>query len=155
MNDSILDDTHSDKNNSLTQITISYLKETAKWCQFLSILGFIFLGFIFIAAISMIIFGNELNSTLAAAQGYRGGIQFPTGLVALIYIIMGALYFFPIYYLYNFATKMKKAMFSGANYEMEEAFKNLKNHYKFVGIFTIVILSIYILIFLFGLALSI
>jgi len=60
------------------------------------ILGFIFLGFIFIAAISMIIFGNELNSTLAAAQGYRGGIQFPTGLVALIYIIMGALYLLPV-----------------------------------------------------------
>ena len=154
MNDSILDDTHNDKNNSLTLASISYLKETAKWCQFLSILGFIFLGFIFIAAVSMIIFGSELNSTLAAAQGYRGGVQFPTGLVALVYIIIGALYFFPIYYLYNFASKMKKATFSGGSHEIEEAFKNLKSHYKFVGIFTIVILSIYILIFLFGLAVS-
>ncbi len=155
MNDTILDDTHSDKNNSLTQITLSYLKETAKWCQFLSILGFIFLGFIFIAAVSMIIFGSELNSTLAAAQGYNRGVQFPTGLIALLYIILGALYFFPIYYLYNFATNMKKATFSGSNSEIQEAFKNLKSHYKFVGIVTIVILSIYLLIFLFGLALSI
>jgi hypothetical protein len=155
MNDTILDDTQSDKNNSLTQITLSYLKETAKWCQFLSILGFIFLGFMLIAAVSMIIFGSELNSTLAAAQGYNRGVQFPTGLIALLYIFIGALYFFPIYYLYNFATNMKKATFSGSNSEIEEAFKNLKSHYKFVGIVTIVILSIYLLIFLFGLALSI
>lgn len=154
MNDSILDDTHSDKNNSLTTASISYLKETAKWCQFLSILGFIFLGFICIAAIGMILFGSALNSTLAAAQAYRGGVAFPTNLIALFYLIIGALYFFPIYYLYNFASKMKKATFSGGSHEIEEAFKNLKSHYKFVGIFTIVVLSFYILIFLFGLAVS-
>jgi len=148
MNDSILDDTHNETTNSLTQASISYLKETAKWCQFLSILGFIFIGFILIAAIGMLIFGSALNSSLGASQGFI----FPTSLAALLYLGIGALYFFPIYYLYNFSSKMKKATFSGGSHELEESFKNLKSHYKFVGIFTIVILSIYLLIFLFAFA---
>ncbi len=153
MNETILDDTHNDSNHSLTQASISYLKETAKWCQFLSIIGFIFLGFILLGALGMIIFGSAVNSSLAASQAYGGGFPFPTTLVAVLYLVVGVLYFFPIYYLFNFATKMRRATFSGGSQEIEEAFKNLKSHYKFVGIFTIIMLSIYVLIFLFGLML--
>ena len=45
---------------------------------------------------------------------------------------------------------MKNALSSKNNEEFEAAFCNLKSHYKFVGIMAIVLISMYILIFLFA-----
>ena len=43
---------------------------------------------------------------------------------------------------------MKSALKLNNNEDFKMAFSNLKSHYKFMGIFAIVIISIYILIFL-------
>jgi len=78
-------------------------------------------------------------------------IGFPSVLITVIYLIIAVIYFFPIYYLYNFSVKMKKALLSDDQTLLRNAFEDLKSHYKFVGIFTIVILSLYLLMFLIGL----
>lgn len=44
---------------------------------------------------------------------------------------------------------MGESIRSASSMSMETAFENLKSHYKFIGIVTIVILSIYILALLF------
>ena len=151
MENSILDsDLSTGSDSGLSSKSISFLKETAKWSKFLSIIGFVFLGLMVIGAISILIFGSNLNSTLSASRGFNQS-AFPTTLVAFLYLVMAVLYFFPILYLYNFATKMKNALQMNDNNLIESAFENLKSHYKFIGIFTIVILAIYALIFLFGL----
>jgi hypothetical protein len=62
---------------------------------------------------------------------------------------MGLLYFFPVLYLFNFSKKMKNALSNNKTVDFTLAFKNLKSHYKFIGIFTIVIISMYVLMFLF------
>lgn len=123
----------------------SFLREIAKWANFLSILGFIFVGFIFLFIIIMLVFGA---STTIFSNSFQGGIM---GMgIAVIYIIVGLFYFFPIYFLNRFAVFLKNALNSNDNEKLTEAFKYLKSHYKFIGIFTLVILSIYVLIFLFG-----
>ena len=123
----------------------SFLRETAKWANFLSILGFIFVGFIFLFIIIMLVFGA---SSSIFSNSFGGGIM---GMgIAVIYIIVGLFYFFPIYFLNRFAVFLKNALNSNDNEKLTEAFKYLKSHYKFIGVFTLVILSIYVLIFLFG-----
>ncbi|MFK8045804.1 MAG: hypothetical protein AB8B72_09925 [Crocinitomicaceae bacterium] len=127
----------------------SYLLETAKWSKFLSILGFIGIGFMVIGALFA---GVALGSQVGMRSS---GMPFPPALLSLVYLLMALLYFFPIYYLYNFAVKMKGGLLSGDNSVLRESFKNLKSHYKFIGIFTIVILSLYvlgILVFIFAAA---
>lgn len=125
----------------------SFLRETAKWANFLSILGFIGIGFIVLAIIAFLslgtnsIFGNSIDPGLDTFEGF---------LVAIIYILVGLFYFFPIYYLNRFAANMKNALNRNDNQRLTEAFGYLKSHYKFIGIFTIIILGIYILIFLFA-----
>jgi hypothetical protein len=123
-----------------------FLKETATWSYFLSIMGFIGIGI-------MVIFGIFFGAIMGSRIGgnpYQN-IGFSMGYLGLIYVVFGLLYFFPVYYLFNFSKKMKSALKSNNNDDFKAAFLNLKSHYKYLGIFTITIISIYVLAFVFGL----
>ena len=126
---------------NLTDNSKSFLKETAKWSYFLSIMGFIGIGF-------MLIFSLFAGSIMALNPAFSSMSGISGGFISFIYIIMAAIYFFPVYYLFNFGKKLKIGLSNNDNSALEEGFKNLKSHYKFIGILTISILSLYALIFL-------
>lgn len=121
---------------NLSDFSKQNLNETRKWTFFLAILGFVFIGLMVIASFSIGAIFSELGDD---------SMPFPSSMLGGIYFVMGIIYFFPIYYLYKFSTHMKNALASGEDISLDEAFKNLKSHYKFVGILTIVVLSIYLL----------
>lgn len=90
----------------LEQLTITsaakgFLKETAKWCKFLSILGFVGLGLLFLS--SFFISSVYSNLPQAAAMPFNLGI-----VMTVVYILIIAIYIFPLYYLYQFSLKLKK-----------------------------------------------
>ncbi|MDX6745865.1 hypothetical protein SHK09_03595 [Polaribacter sp. PL03] len=116
----------------------SFLKETAKWCKFLSIMGFIFTGLMLVGSF----FIGALYENLPQTQAMPFNVG---GMMTGFYLVCGLIYIFPIYYLYQFSVKMKKALISKDNDVLAKAFEMLKSHYKFIGVFTIIILSIYIL----------
>ncbi len=121
----------------------NFLLETAKWAKFLAIVGFVFIGLIVLGA---------LISLLSGATVYRfSGISGGPFIVGLTYLLMALLYYFPTRFLYNFAVKMKLAIENSQQNNLEDGFENLKSLFKFLGIFMIVILSIYALVFLIGL----
>lgn len=130
----------------LNDLAIDALRESAKWCMFLAIVGFIGIGFMLIAGAFMTavfsafpesnpVFGGDTNP-LAGFKSYFG----------IIYIVFALLYFFPIYYLYKYAAGTKQAFASGNSEVLSNALVNLKSHHKFLGITTIVVISLYILI---------
>jgi hypothetical protein len=127
----------------LEQLTITsaakgFLKETAKWCKFLSVLGFVGLGLLLLSSFFIsTIYGNMPQ---AATMPFNLGI-----VMTVVYILIIAIYVFPLYYLHQFSLKLKKALLSKDNKTLADAFEMLKSHYKFVGVFTIIMLSIYIL----------
>ena len=123
---------------TLTSAAKSFLKETVKWCKFLSILGFIGLG--------LLLLSSFFISTIYANMPQAESMPFNLGTaMTIFYILMIAIYIFPIYYLYQFSVKLKKALISKDDEVLAIAFGMLKSHYKFVGVFTIIMLSIYIL----------
>jgi hypothetical protein len=127
----------------LEQLTITstakgFLKETAKWCKFLSVLGFVGLGLLFLS--SFFISSVYSNMPQAAAVPFNLGI-----VMTVVYILIIAIYIFPLYYLYQFSLKLKKALLSKDEKILADAFEMLKSHYKFIGVFTIIMLSIYLL----------
>jgi len=118
-----------------------FLKEAAKWTTFLAILGYIGISFMVLAAIFMLISGASMSS-YNRLMPMGGGAFF-----ALFYLIFAALYFIPINYLYKFASNMKMAIDANNQANLTKSFEYLKSHYKFIGVLTIVVISIYILIF--------
>lgn len=124
-----------------------FLKEISKWSYFLSIMGFIAIG---IMVVFGIFFGAIMSFSLGGANPYQNFGASSMGYLGLVYVVIGLVYFFPVYYLFNFSKNMKRALNNNGNNEFKAAFSNLKSHYKFVGILTIVIVSMYVLIFAFA-----
>ncbi|MCU0385065.1 MAG: DUF5362 family protein [Flavihumibacter sp.] len=124
----------------IDELSNSYLKETAKWAKFLSILGFIGCGLIVLIGLGMTFLFSSFNSPeLAGPVGmYSSGLS-------LVYIALAALYFFPCLYLYRFAAGMQAALQAGEPVQLQTSFRNLKSCFRFIGILTIILMSIYLL----------
>jgi hypothetical protein len=131
-----------ESNFSTTAEIKSYLLEAAKWGKFLAIMGYIGIGFMLLLAIGMMFMGN-LFSALA-------GKGMSMGLFGVIYIAIAAFYFFPVYYLHQFSINIKRGLNSDSLSDVTMGFQSLKSLFKFMGVLTVIILSIYGVIILFA-----
>ena len=134
-----------------------FLSDAARWAKFLSIVGFIFCVLIAIVAV----FGGSFFRTLMNARfGDQFGPQAEAqmgaaasiGAVAftIVYLLVALLYFFPCLYLFRFSNKMQLALRTNDQVQLNTSFKNLKSWFRYMGILTIVALSIWGLAFLIG-----
>ncbi len=130
------------QNENENQLTINkeisyYLLETTKWAKFLAIIGYIGIGLL-IALALFVMFG------LSQLSQYTS-MPFPMGFIGVLYIIIAVIHYFPVNYLYKFSVQTRKALDLNDSIPLTSGFKNLKSMFRFIGIFTIVVLSIYIL----------
>lgn len=125
----------------LNELAIDSLRTSAKWSTFLSIIGFIGLGFMLLAALLVGSVFSTMSDNMGMAMNPMAGIM---KFMPLFYVFLAAIYFFPVYYLFKYAAGMKKAL-NFRNTEMvAESLSYLKSHHKFLGIMTIVVISLYI-----------
>lgn len=123
---------------TLTQNSLNYLSEIGKWSMFFAILGFI--------GIALMILVGFFAGTIFSALPESSEMPIPGFLFGLIYIVLGGVYYLPMKYLYNFASKISVAIRKKEAPLLEESLLNLKAHYKFMGIMYIVVFSLYIFI---------
>lgn len=128
----------------LTEDAVAFLKETSKWAYFLSIMGFIGIGLIVLLAIFAGFVFSKLQST---GLGNTSNPIFESGLISFIYLAVALLYFFPVYYLFQFSSKAKNALAENNNEQLCLSFEYLKSHYKYLGVFTVIVLLLYGFIF--------
>lgn len=119
----------------MTHDSIASLDRMIYWAKFLSILGFIGVGFMFLGAISIAFVGNNLLGPEAAG-------------ISLIYLVLALIYFMPMYYLYKFSSHGRKGLTQISQHHTDQGLIYLAAHYKFIGILAIVLLSLYLLIFI-------
>lgn len=130
-------------NQSESSFTISdeikkYLLETSKWGKFLAIVGYVGMALLVLVALGVMVGFSFLNSDTEGT--------FPMAALGLVYILLAVLYYFPINYLYRFSVQMKEGLATDNNQSVTTGFENLKSLFKFMGIFTIIVLSIYALL---------
>ncbi|KRP27701.1 hypothetical protein [Polaribacter sp.] len=123
----------------------SYLLETAKWAFFLSIVGFVGIALLVIVALFASTIFNSIQEMQSQVYPFNIG-----KMITIIYLVMAAIYLFPVYYLMQFANKMKAALANTDDVDLTASFEMLKSHYKFIGVFTIIILSLYAMAFVVG-----
>lgn len=120
----------------LNEEAVLYLEETRRWAYFLSIIGFIGVGL-------MILVGVFIGS----AMNKYGGSTFasvPAQMVSTVYMLIAIVYFFPILYLFRFAVRMKIGLHESNQESMNAAFKNMKSLFRFMGILSIIVISLYV-----------
>lgn len=114
-------------NNSIKE----NLMTAAKWARFLAIIGFVFTGFMGIASLFVLV--------TAMASGI-GMLMF----MAVVYIGLTLVMIFPALYLIRFAGSTEKGLNSNKQGEFDYGIQNLKSLFKFTGIYTIVVIVLYI-----------
>jgi hypothetical protein len=123
-----------------------FLTESAKWGKFLAVIGFIICGLIVLGGIFMI---SQLSENRTFNNyGYRNEFQGFGPVMIFVYILVAVIYFFPCLYLLRFSNHMKTALAGEDQANLVASFRNLKSMFKFVGVFTIILISLYILAFL-------
>lgn len=118
-----------------------FLLEIAKWATFLAIVGFVTIGF-------MIILSFSIGTILSQVPENNMGIS--PQFFSFFYLIFAGIYFIPVYYLFQFGSKTKKALINNDTDLLTFGLKKLKSHYKFLGIITIIMVGLNILFLIFG-----
>jgi hypothetical protein len=119
--------------------TLNHLNTMRKWAMFLSIIGFIMLGLI-------IIVGLIAGTFLTAFNTSENGPGIPESLMFIPILVIAAVYFFPVLFLFRFSKHTSKALHSLDKIEFHKAIKNLKTFFAYLGILLIVILSLYLVV---------
>lgn len=147
------------QNTSLFDIQIDqsakvHLTEAAKWAKFLAVFGFICCGFIVLVGIFFGTFISMFSSWYGENNPYSqlpvSSPGFGAGM-AVLYILIALIYFFPCLFLFRFATKMKAAITANDQQVLNVSFQNLKAAIRFVGILTIIMLAFWLLAIIVGL----
>ncbi len=123
------------RSNQLSIKSKNYLSEIARWSKFLAIVGFVMVGLMALGGL----FAGVIFSSMA------GGMNMPmeSGMIGGVYVVIAIIYFFPVLYLYRFSSNMKQALITENSETIDNAFENLKSHYKFIGIFMVITLALY------------
>ena len=130
----------------LTETMLSYLKEASPWLRFVGIIGFVSAGFTFLSGIFLFILFSVLGQFWRGIPGFNTSAgdyigEFFGGSMAVIFIAAGVLVFFPALFLYRFGEKIRGYLRTGADQDLELAFKNNRSFWKFTGILCIIQLA--------------
>jgi uncharacterized membrane protein len=131
----------------LDQQSLNYLNEAARWARFLSIVGFITSGLMIIFGV---FFASALSTIMSGMSSESGFAMMGGGFLSFMYIFLALIIFFPSLYLFNFSSKMRRAFQNNDQQVLSDSLKSLKSFFKFYGIFTVIILSFYVLAIIAG-----
>ena len=143
MSEEILNQNESATNAmTVTESMKSDLLCAAKWAKFLCIVGCVGVAIMLIASLGMIVIGGFLTKVFP---------NMPFGpALGFLYLIIAALYIYPLMKGFQFANATKAACLYNDQYQLARGVTGLKDVIKFTGILTIVVLSIYAIILIFG-----
>lgn len=119
--------------------TVKILERTRPWVLFMSILGFVSVGFMILGGIGVAVAG-------IAAQRPEFAI------LAVLYPLLGLIYIFPSLYLYRYSARIRGLATNAQVQQLDSALDAQRSFWKFVGIVTVVGLAVTVLIFMFAIA---
>lgn len=124
----------------ITPAMIHYLKQTKPWVRFISVMLFIGTILVFLLGLVMILGAGLLSSLSRTAFGGA-----PLGLLGLAYAAMACICFFPSLYLCRYASAIRVALMKDQAGGVEEALKNQRSFWRFMGILLLVFLVLQII----------
>lgn len=122
--------------------TKSVLLAIAKWAKIMAIISFVVCGLMVILAFSM-------NSVIRTAMP-GGSAQVITMMMTVTYLLVAVITFIPALYLYNFSSRLPKAIASDDVAAVNSALNFHKKYYRFNVIVTMVAFAFLLLAMIIG-----
>ena len=135
---------HENETLIITEDIRSYIYESAKWCKFLSIVGFILTFFMVVAALSI----NAFMATVSEIPAYSGLAKLGSAGVTILYLLFSLVFFYPSFLMYKFSNSAKHAVLYGDQPSLSLAMSKMKSLFKFYGILAIIWISLYVIMIL-------
>ncbi len=136
---------------SLDRESIDHLTESARWGKFLAIIGFITVGLLVIFSFFIgAIFANFSALSPYPGTDTRAASSLGGAFFTVIYLIVAVIYFFPCLYLFRYSVRMKAALNTNDQTKLNQSLKSQKMLYRYVGIVTIIAISLELLALLIG-----
>jgi len=131
----------------VSENALGYLQATRPWVKFLAIVGFVFIGFMILVGLFMTFAFSSLPQQpgMSAAFGPVFGI---------LYIVMSIIYLMPCLFMYRYAKAIAAIPATGGS-ALEDALKNQKSFWKFMGILMLIILCLYALFIVIGILVAV
>lgn len=120
---------------------LASLDATRPWVKFLAILGFIVIGLMILVGLVM-----TFAFSMIPAKSGMGAFGPAFG---ILYLVLAGFYLMPCLFLYRYAKAIAAIPGTGQS-ALEDALKNQKSFWKFMGIVTLVIVSLEALFLVFG-----
>jgi hypothetical protein len=127
---------------AVTETMRAYLKSMSGWMRFMGITGFISCGFSVIGGVFMVFlpaiflqlhdFETADFSDFSNIFGALGGFA---------YIVVAVILFFPAFFLYKAGSRIRDYIRTGADSDLEDALRNNKAFWKFMGLSTIITIA--------------
>lgn len=132
------------ENLIITESIKNSLLAASKWLNFLTVLAIIGAAFIGIAGICLLL--------IPMAGMERSGAM--GGLLGIIYIILALVYIYPIKKSLSAIRNTQDALYASRQESLDTAATNIHELLRYLGIMSIVILSIYLLIFIIAMVIA-
>lgn len=126
----------------IDEISKDNLLATIKWSKFIAIVGYVMLGLFIFLGIIIGLTGFAFLGNATEAYG-ASEMKGASGMMMVIYLLIGLLYFFPTYYLFKFSTLTKQALLYNNQIQFNEALDYQRKMFRFIGILLIVTLCVY------------
>jgi hypothetical protein len=131
-------------------VTKSHLSSISGWAKFLSIMGMLLLALGLAATIMAFFFWpSAFNTDVMDRQIANIRLTSAIGSILLIVIC-----FFPFLFLFQFSSRLKRALAGSDQQEINTAFLLLKKCFRYLGILLLVVIVLYVLAFIFNVALN-
>lgn len=127
--------------SSVTAALYESMRGTKPWVRFLAVLGFIGSGLMVLGGFFMLIGGGLMAVSDKQAMPFAG---FPV-VIALVYLVMGAIYLYPAVRLWAYGTRIGEMLASQSMHDLEAAIESQRRFWRVVGIYVIVLIGIYVL----------
>jgi hypothetical protein len=137
----------------LTEGVLRQLKGTKGWVKLMAVISFLLGGMMCLGGLAVAvfgIFGSTLLATIGAGGDEMAGL---TGLggaiggvvIGVVYAGLGAIYLIPGFKLWGYASSIEDLLKDHAVVTLEKALDYQRAFWKFVGLFTIVMIALYLL----------
>jgi len=131
---------------TVSETGLEYLKQTADWTKFMAVLGFIMLGMMIFSGGILATLSGVLPSDNELSYAYNDLGENGMMITGILYVVLGALMIIPYAYLNKFSNTCRNAIRNQEELLLEDSFYFMKAYWKFSGIFSIVMISLMLLV---------
>lgn len=124
----------------------SYIYDTAKWANFLAVVGFVIAGLMIVTSFTL---GAAMSTNPELSKLLSTSALSPIGFTIFCLVYAFAI-FYPSLLLFKYSSKAKLGVLYGEQASLDEAFSKMKSLFKYWGIITILFISLYILLIIFS-----